>query len=52
MKPASGSGQGGPAQVTITAGTEEDAPAIVGILNYSARESRSRTVMALMTSSF
>jgi phosphinothricin acetyltransferase len=39
MKPASRSGPGGPAQVKITAGTEEDLPAIVSILNYSAANS-------------
>jgi phosphinothricin acetyltransferase len=39
MKPASRSGQGGPAQVTITAATEGDLPVIVGILNYSAANS-------------
>src|SRR5580700_9849633 len=39
MKPASRSGQGGPAQVTITAPTEGDLPVIVGILNYSAANS-------------
>lgn len=33
------SGQGGPAQVKITAGTEDDLPPIVGILNYTAANS-------------
>ena len=39
MKQASRSGQGGPAQVKITAGTEDDLLAIVGILNYTAANS-------------
>jgi phosphinothricin acetyltransferase len=39
MTSASRSRQGGPTQVTITAGTAEDLPAIVGILNYSAANS-------------
>jgi len=42
MKQASGSGQGGPAQVKITAGTEDDLLAIVGILNYTAANSMAR----------
>jgi phosphinothricin acetyltransferase len=42
MKQASRSGQGGPAQVKITAGTEDDLPAIVGILNYTAANSIAR----------
>ena len=42
MKQASRSGQGGPAQVKITAGTEDDLPAIVGILNYTAANSVAR----------
>jgi hypothetical protein len=39
MKQASRSGQGGPAQVKITAGAEGDLLAIVGILNYAAANS-------------
>jgi phosphinothricin acetyltransferase len=39
MKQASGGGQGGPAQVKITVGTEDDLVAIVGILNDSAANS-------------
>jgi phosphinothricin acetyltransferase len=39
MKSASRSGQGGPAQVKITAATEDDLPVIVSILNYSAANS-------------
>jgi phosphinothricin acetyltransferase len=39
MERASRSGQGGPAQVKITAGTEDDLAGIVGILNYSAANS-------------
>jgi phosphinothricin acetyltransferase len=39
MNQASRSGQGGPAQVKITAAAEDDLPAIVGILNYSAATS-------------
>jgi|ERR1700678_45772 hypothetical protein len=39
MKSASRSGQGGPAQVKITAATEDDLPVIVSILNYSAASS-------------
>jgi phosphinothricin acetyltransferase len=39
MEQPSGSGWGGPAEVKITAGTEDDLPAIVGILNYSAANS-------------
>jgi phosphinothricin acetyltransferase len=39
MKQASRSGQGGPARVKITAGTEDDLLAIVGILNYTAANS-------------
>ena len=40
---ASGSGQGGPAQFKITAGTgEDDLVAIVGILNYTAASSIAR----------
>lgn len=31
--------EGGPAQVKITAGTEDDLLAIVGILNYTAANS-------------
>ena len=42
MKQDSGSGQGGPAQVKVTAGTEDDLPAIVGILNYTAANSIAR----------
>ena len=42
MKQASGSGQDGPAQVKITAGTEDDLAAIVGILNYTAANSIAR----------
>jgi phosphinothricin acetyltransferase len=42
MKQASRSGQGGPAQVKITAGTEDDLVAIVGILNYTAANSIAR----------
>ncbi len=40
MKQGSGSGRGGPAQVKITAGTEDDLRAIVGILNYLAASSK------------
>jgi phosphinothricin acetyltransferase len=39
MKQAPRSEQGGPAQVAITAGSEDDLLAIVGILNYSAASS-------------
>ena len=39
MKQAPRSGQGGSAQVAITAGTANDLLAIVGILNYSAASS-------------
>jgi phosphinothricin acetyltransferase len=39
MKQASRSGQGGPAPVKITAGTEDDLAAIVGIQNYTAANS-------------
>ena len=39
MRPASHSGQDGPTQVKITAATEDDLPAIVGILNYAAANS-------------
>ena len=39
MTPAFHSGQGGPGQARITAGTEDDLPAIVGILNYAAANS-------------
>jgi hypothetical protein len=39
MKQDPRSGQGGPAQVKITAGTEDDLAAIVGILNYTAANS-------------
>jgi phosphinothricin acetyltransferase len=39
MKQASGSEPGGPAQVEITGVTEDDLPAIVGILNYTAANS-------------
>jgi phosphinothricin acetyltransferase len=39
MESASRSRQGGPAQVRITAATEDDLPAIVSILNYSAANS-------------
>jgi phosphinothricin acetyltransferase len=42
MKQASGSGPGGPAPVKITAGTENDLLAIVGILNYTAANSTAR----------
>jgi phosphinothricin acetyltransferase len=42
MKQASRSGQGGPARVKVTAGTEDDLPAIVGILNYTAANSIAR----------
>src|SRR5580700_2948360 len=42
MTQASRSGQGRPAQVTITAGTEDDLAAIVGILNYTAANSTAR----------
>ena len=42
MKQASRSGQGGPARVKITAGTEDDLLAIVGILNYTAASSIAR----------
>ena len=42
MKQPSRSGQGGPAQVKVTAGTEDDLPAIVGILNYTAANSIAR----------
>jgi phosphinothricin acetyltransferase len=39
MTPTFHSGQGGPGQIKITAGTEKDLPAIVGILNYTAANS-------------
>jgi len=39
MKQASRSDQGGPTQVKITAATEDDLPAIVGILNYTGANS-------------
>jgi phosphinothricin acetyltransferase len=39
---ASRGGQGGPAQVKITAGTGDDLVAIVGILNYTAASSIAR----------
>jgi phosphinothricin acetyltransferase len=39
MKQASRSGQSGPARVKITAATEDDLAAIVGILNYAAANS-------------
>jgi phosphinothricin acetyltransferase len=42
MKQASRSGQGGPGQVKITAGTGDDLVAIVGILNYTAASSIAR----------
>ena len=42
MKQDSGRGQGGPAQVKVTAGTEDDLPAVVGILNYTAANSIAR----------
>ena len=42
MKQAPGSGHGGPAQVKITAGAEDDLVAIVGILNYAAANSIAR----------
>jgi phosphinothricin acetyltransferase len=42
MKPTSGSGQGGPAQVEIAAGTGDDLVAVVGILNYTAASSIAR----------
>jgi phosphinothricin acetyltransferase len=42
MQQAFRSGQGGPAQVKITAGVEEDLSAIVGILNYTAENSIAR----------
>ena len=42
MKQAPRSGQGGPDQVKITAGTEDDLVAIVGILNYTAANSIAR----------
>ena len=42
MKQPSRSGQGGPVQVKITAGTEDDLAAIVGILNYTAANSIAR----------
>ena len=42
MKQASGSGQGGSAQVKITAGAEDDLVAIVGILNDAAANSIAR----------
>src|SRR5215471_21493182 len=42
MKRASDSGQGGPAQVEVTAGTGDDLAAIVGILNYAAASSVAR----------
>ena len=42
MKQASLSGQGGAPEVKITAGTEDDLPAIVGILNYTAANSIAR----------
>jgi phosphinothricin acetyltransferase len=42
MKQASGSGQSGLARVKVTAGTADDLPAIVGILNYTAASSIAR----------
>jgi L-amino acid N-acyltransferase YncA len=42
VKQDSRSGQGGPAHVKITAGTEDALPAIVGILNYTAANSIAR----------
>jgi phosphinothricin acetyltransferase len=42
MKQAPRGGHGGPAQVEITAGTEDDLAAIVGILNYTAASSIAR----------
>jgi phosphinothricin acetyltransferase len=42
MTQTSLSGQGGPAQVKVTAGTEDDLVAIVGILNYTAANSIAR----------
>jgi phosphinothricin acetyltransferase len=39
MTPTLPSGQGGPGQVKITAGTEDDLPVIVGILNCAAANS-------------
>jgi len=39
MTTAFHSGPGGPGQVRIAAGTEDDLPAIVGILNYTAANS-------------
>jgi phosphinothricin acetyltransferase len=42
MQQASRSRQGGPAQVKITEATEEDLPAIVGVLNYTAASSIAR----------
>jgi phosphinothricin acetyltransferase len=42
MKKASRSGPGGPAPVKIKAGTGDDLPAIVGILNDTAANSTAR----------
>ena len=42
MKQDPRSGQDGPVQVKITAGTEDDLAAIVGILNYTAANSTAR----------
>ncbi len=39
MTPTFRSGQSGPGQVVITAGSEDDLPVIVGILNYTAANS-------------
>ena len=39
MTPTFHSGQGGPGQVKITPGTEDDLPVIIGILNYTAANS-------------
>ncbi len=39
MTPTFRSGQSGPGQVQITAGSEDDLPVIVGILNYTAANS-------------
>jgi phosphinothricin acetyltransferase len=39
MTPTFHNGQGGPGQLRITSGTEDDLPAIVGILNYAAANS-------------
>jgi hypothetical protein len=47
MKQASGSGQSGLARVKVTAGTADDLPAIVGILNYTAaRGGGTRSLLA------